>query len=151
MLLKDSEVFKEWIAQIDKNLLKGSLVGGLITLIVQSSRATVGMAILLGKQELITLAGGLALKLGSELGTCSDTLIATIKGSRQAIKAGMFHLFFNLTTIVIGLLVFDYFYDIVVYISKNQSLDSQIANGYLIFNIASVLVLFPLVGLNQRF
>lgn len=62
--LRDSEVIKQWIAQIDKNLFKGSLVGGLITLIVQSSRATVGMAILFGKQELITLADGLALLLG---------------------------------------------------------------------------------------
>ena len=55
----------------------------------------------------------------------------------------MFHLFFNLTTIVFVLLVFGYFYKIVVYISYNQSLDSQIANGYLIFNIAGVLVFIP--------
>jgi len=133
--LRDSPLFEKWITHIDENLIQGTLIGGLITLIVQSSSATVGMAIVLGKQKLISLAGGLAIMLGSELGTCSDTLIATIKGSRQAIKAGLFHLLFNFTTIVMGLLSFDYFYRLVLTISQNQALENQIANAHMLFNI----------------
>ncbi len=148
--LRDSVVFEEWITHIDQNLIKGTLVGGLITLIVQSSSATVGMAIVLGKQKLISLAGGLAIMLGSELGTCSDTLIATIKGSRQAIKAGLFHLLFNFTTIIIGLLVFDHFLNFVLRVSQSQTLDNQIANAHMIFNIAGVLVFLPFVGMAER-
>ena len=148
--LRDSVVFEEWITHIDQNLIKGTLVGGLITLIVQSSSATVGMAIVLGKQNLISLAGGLAIMLGSELGTCSDTLIATIKGSRQAIKAGLFHLLFNFTTIIIGLLVFDHFLNFVLMVSQSQALDNQIANAHMIFNIAGVMVFLPFVGMAER-
>ncbi|BFP39372.1 hypothetical protein FGF1_02170 [Flavobacteriaceae bacterium GF1] len=148
--LRDSVVFEEWITHIDQNLIKGTLVGGLITLIVQSSSATVGMAIVLGKQNLISLAGGLAIMLGSELGTCSDTLIATIKGSRQAIKAGLFHLLFNFTTIIIGLLVFDHFLNFVLRVSQSQTLDNQIANAHMIFNIVGVMVFLPFVGMAER-
>lgn len=148
--LRDSELFEKWITRIDQNLLQGTLIGGLITLIVQSSSATVGIAIVLGKQNLISLAGGLAIMLGSELGTCSDTLIATIKGSRQAIKAGLFHLLFNFITIVIGLLVFDVFLKFVLTVSANQSLENQIANAHMIFNIAGVIAFLPLVGVTAR-
>nr|WP_299346162.1 Na/Pi symporter [Allomuricauda sp.] len=148
--LRDSELFEKWITRIDQNLLQGTMIGGLITLIVQSSSATVGMAIVLGKQNLISLAGGLAIMLGSELGTCSDTLIATIKGSRQAIKAGLFHLLFNFITIVIGLLVFDVFLTFVLMVSTNQSLENQIANAHMIFNIAGVIAFLPLVGITAK-
>lgn len=144
--LRDSPLFEEWITRIDQNLLQGTLVGGLITLLVQSSSATVGMAIVLGKQNLISLTGGLAIMLGSELGTCSDTLIATIKGSRQALKAGLFHLLFNFVTIVAGLLVFDFFVAFVLKVSQSQDLDNQIANAHMIFNIAGVIAFLPLVG-----
>jgi phosphate:Na+ symporter len=44
--------------------------------------------------------------LGAELGTCSDTLLATIKGSRQALKTGLFHVTFNLLSIALGLALF---------------------------------------------
>jgi len=144
--LRESPLFEQWIMRIDENVVQGTLIGGLITLIVQSSSATVGMAIVLGKQQLITLAGGLAIMLGAELGTCSDTLLATIKGNREAIKAGIFHVFFNLTTIVMGLLVFDYFQGLVVLISKDQALENQIANAHMIFNLVGVVAFLPLVG-----
>jgi len=149
--LRESDVFEDWIAHVNENLVKGTLVGGFITLVIQSSSATVGMAIVLGKQNLISLAGGLAIMLGSELGTCSDTLIATIKGSRQALKAGLFHLLFNFFTIVAGLLVFDAFLQLVLLVSSSQDLDKQIANGHMIFNIAGVLAFMPLVNLSERF
>lgn len=148
--LRESPLFEKWITRIDENLIQGTLIGGLITLIVQSSSATVGMAILLGKQKLITLVGGLAIMLGSELGTCSDTLIATLNGSRQAIKAGLFHLLFNFTTIVMGLLGFDYFHRLVLLVSQNQALENQIANAHMLFNIIGVLVFLPLVGLSEK-
>lgn len=147
--LKDSEQFNLWIASLD-NPLRGALIGGLVTLIVQSSSATVGMAIVLGKQNLISIAGGLAVMLGAELGTCSDTLLATIGGSRSALKTGVFHLGFNLLSIVFGLLVFRPFVKLVEFLSAGQGIDNHIANGHMLFNIAGVLLFLPLVGVSVR-
>lgn len=148
--LRDTELFSHWIKTIENDHIKGALIGGLITLIVQSSSGIVGMTIVLGKQQLLTIAGGIAIMLGAELGTCSDTLIATIKGNRQAIKAGLFHLFFNFTTIFVGLLMFVPFVNLVLHLSTNQDIGSQIANAHLIFNTLGVLLFLPFVNLIER-
>jgi phosphate:Na+ symporter len=149
--LRNSPVFENWIKRIDENYIQGSLIGGLVTLIIQSSSGTVGIAIVLGKQNLITVAGGIAIMLGAELGTCSDTLLATIKGTRQALKAGVFHLLFNFMTILIGLIVFDPFVDLVELISKEADIGRKIANAHVLFNVGGVLLLLPFVSLIERF
>ncbi len=148
--LKDSATFKGWITRIEDHHVQGAFIGGLVTLIIQSSSATMGMAIVLAKQNLINTAGGVAVMLGAELGTCSSTLLATIKGSRQALKAGLFHLFFNLITIAIGLVVFHPFVELILFISSNQSIDNQIANAHMLFNIGGVLIFLPFTGLAHK-
>lgn len=148
--LQDSGLFEKWISQIEDNPISGALIGGLITLIIQSSGATVGLAIILGKQGLLSLGGGIAVMLGAELGTCSDTLIATIRGTRQAIKAGVFHLFFNFSTICLGLLLFIPFVTLIENISGEVSLSRQIANGHILFNVGGVLLFLPFIRPLQR-
>jgi len=148
--LRDSEVFNDWITRIEGNHIYGALIGGLITLIIQSSSGTVGMAIILGKQGLLSIAGGIAIMLGAELGTCSDTLLATIRGRRQAIKAGVFHLFFNFATIILGLLLFTPFMTLVQLISGSQDIGHQIANAHVLFNVAGVVIFLPFVPLAER-
>lgn len=147
--LKDSPTFEDWIARLD-NPVEGALTGGLVTLIIQSSSATVGLAITLGKQSLINIPGGLAVMLGAELGTCSDTLLATINGTRQALKAGLFHLLFNLTSILLGLLLFFPFVHLVKWLSDGQGIDNHIANGHMLFNILGVVFFLPFVGLMEK-
>lgn len=118
----------------------GSLMGALITLIIQSSSATVGMAIILTKKGLLSLAGGIAIMLGAELGTCNDTLLATIKGSRAALKTGLFHLLFNLCSIIAGLLLFHPFVQLVKWVSQDAPVERAVANAHMIFNISGVLI-----------
>lgn len=149
--LQDSYLFNDWILRVANHPVEGALIGGLITLIIQSSSATVGLAIVLGKQNLISIAGGIAIMLGAELGTCSDTLLATINGSRQGLKAGLFHLIFNLTTIILGLIFFFPFVQLIEKLSVGQGIDNHIANAHVIFNIMGVVVFLPFVGLLERF
>lgn len=137
--LKDDALFLEWLKKTE-NPIKGSMIGAFVTLIIQSSSATVGMAIILSKKGLLSLAGGIAVMLGAELGTCSDTILATIKGSRQAIKTGLFHLTFNFLSIVLGLIFFYPFLSLVETISQNAPIERAIANAHMIFNISGVLV-----------
>ncbi|MDQ3749675.1 MAG: Na/Pi symporter, partial [Acidobacteriota bacterium] len=106
----------------------------------QSSSATVGMVITLAKQNLITLPAGIAVMLGAELGTCSDTLLATIRSNRQAIKTGVFHLFFNLVSIIVGLILFAPFIVLVEYVSGQADLENKIANAHVLFNVLGVVL-----------
>lgn len=128
------------LARIESPLF-GAMVGALVTFVIQSSSATVGMAIILAKKGLLGLSGGIAVMLGAELGTCSDTLLATINGSRQAVKTGLFHLLFNLLSIALGLLFFEPFLGLVASIGRNLPVERSVANAHLLFNIGGVVLL----------
>lgn len=137
--LKQDPTFHEWMLAMD-NPITGSITGAVVTLIIQSSSATVGMAILLVKKGAISLVGGISIMLGAELGTCSDTLLATIRGNRQGIKTGLFHLIFNFTSITICLLLFVPFVHFVKWVSGNASFEQTLANAHFMFNFLGVMV-----------
>ena len=137
--LKNEAFFAEWMKKTESPVL-GAIIGAVVTLVIQSSSATVGMAIILSKKGILSLTGGIAIMLGAELGTCSDTLLATIKGSRQALKTGLFHVSFNLISIILGLILFYPFVDLVKYISTGASIERSVANAHMLFNILGVLI-----------
>jgi len=137
--LKDEAFFAEWMKKTESPVL-GAIIGAVVTLVIQSSSATVGMAIILSKKGILSLTGGIAIMLGAELGTCSDTLLATIKGSRQALKTGLFHVSFNLISIILGLILFYPFVDLVKYVSTGASIERSVANAHMLFNILGVLI-----------
>lgn len=147
--LKDHPDFLSWMQKLD-NPLRGTAVGAIVTLVVQSSSATVGMVITLAKKQLVNFPGALAVMLGAELGTCSDTLLATIRSDRQAIKTGLFHFGFNLVCIAIGLTVLPYFISFIQNISAGAGIEQKIANAHMVFNIAGVILFLPLVPLVEK-
>lgn len=147
--LKDEAFFSEWIKKTESPLV-GAFVGAMVTLVIQSSSATVGMAIILSKKGLIGLTGSIAVMLGAELGTCSDTLLATIKGSRQAIKTGLFHVTFNLITIILGLILFYPLIELVKKISYGASIERTVANAHMIFNILGVIIFIGAIPLFEK-
>jgi phosphate:Na+ symporter len=137
--LKNEAFFAEWMKKTESPVL-GAIIGAVVTLVIQSSSATVGMAIILSKKGILSLTGGIAIMLGAELGTCSDTLLATIKGSRQALKTGLCHVSFNLISIILGLMLFYPFVDLVKYISAGASIERSVANAHMLFNILGALI-----------
>ena len=137
--LKEASRFSEFLKQTESPIY-GTCIGALLTLVIQSSSATVAMAILLTKKGLLTLSGAIAVMLGAELGTCSDTLIATINGSKQAIKTGLFHLTFNLISVAGGLIFFYPFVGLVQAIGNGIPIEKSVANAHMLFNIGGVLI-----------
>jgi phosphate:Na+ symporter len=130
--------------------ISAAIVGAFLTLIMQSSSATVAMTIVFAKNGLLSAYNSIAIMIGAELGTCSDTLIATIRGSRQAIKTGLFHLSFNLASIFFGLLFFDPFVQLVLWFGQNGAIQNTIANAHLIFNIGGVLLFVWTIPLFEK-
>ena len=137
--LKNEAFFSDWMKKTE-NPFWGASIGALVTLLIQSSSATVGMAIILSKKGILSLTGGVAIMLGAELGTCSDTLLATIKGSREALKTGLFHVIFNLLSIVLGLLLFYPFLELVKTVSAGATIERAVANAHMLFNVLGVVV-----------
>lgn len=147
--LNNQAFFSEWLKKTE-NPIVGAIVGAIVTFIIQSSSATVGMVIVLSKKGLLSLSSGIAVMLGAELGTCSDTLLATINGSRAAIKTGLFHLTFNFFSIILGLIFFFPFVDLVKFISQNAPIERIVANSHMIFNISGVLLFAWTIPLFER-
>ena len=147
--LKDYRGVQAWLLKLE-NPVRGAGAGALITLLIQSSSATLGMVIKLAAKGLLTLPAGIAVMLGAELGTCSDTLLATIGRGRAALKTGLFHLSFNLISIALGLLLISPFTALVVRLAGHADVARQIAHAHVLFNVAGVLIFAPLVPLCQR-
>ncbi len=147
--LKDHPRFIAWLHGLE-HPLRGAAIGGLITLVIQSSSATVAMAITLAAKGILSLPAGIAVMLGAELGTCSDTLLATMRCRRRAIKVGLFHLGFNMVGIAIGLVLVHPFTALVVWMSGNADVARSIANAHMLFNVMGVLVFLPFTGVIAR-
>jgi phosphate:Na+ symporter len=142
--LKESQYFVSWLASLE-NTWKGMLTGALVTVVVQSSSATLGMVISLASQQLISLTAAIAVLLGAELGTCADTLIASVGRSKASVRTGLFHLLFNLTTIFLGMLLLPYFTQLVVLVSQDAKLSQSVANAHMLFNGLGVVLMLPFV------
>ncbi len=147
--LKDSQYFVNWLLTLE-NPWKGMFTGALVTLVIQSSSATVGMVIGLASKGLITITAGIAVMLGAELGTCADTLVASIGRSKAAIKTGLFHLLFNISTIFLGVILLPVFTKLVLLISQNSSSQQTIANAHMIFNILGVIIMIPFLNAYEK-
>jgi phosphate:Na+ symporter len=147
--LKHSSYFVSWLKSLD-NIWTGMVTGIIVTIVVQSSSATVGMVIGLANQGMLTIAGGIAVMLGSELGTCADTLVASIGRSRAAIKTGLFHLLFNIATILLGMVFLPFFTKLVLGLSAGASLAQTIANAHMLFNGLGVLSMLPFLPLFEK-
>src|SRR5262245_53050579 len=119
--LRNSNYFVSWMHSLDTTW-KGVSTGAFVTLVIQSSSATVGMVIGLASQGLISLGASISVMLGAELGTCADTLVASIGRSRAAIRTGVFHLVFNIITITLGIIFLSAFTALVLSVSGNASI-----------------------------
>lgn len=128
---------------LSKNPVLGILAGFFITGTIQSSSASIGILIVLASQGLLPITAALPVLYGDNIGTCVTSLLSTIGASRNARRAAIMHLCFN----VIGTLLF------IIVLSKPivalvTSIDPtnvprQIANAHTLFNVVNVIVLLP--------
>ena len=147
--LKSMDSFSNLMTQIE-NPYKGALTGAITSFVIQSSSATIGIIISLANQSLINLSAAVAVMIGSEIGTCSDTLIASIGRSRDALRAGVFHLLFNLVSVFLALFLIKPFIALVNLISGETSLSRHIAIAHLTFNVLGVLLFISLVPMISK-
>ncbi|MDZ4758553.1 MAG: Na/Pi symporter [Bacteroidota bacterium] len=147
--LKNLQSFTTMMTQI-QNPYWGAFVGAITTLIIQASSATIGITLSLANQGLITLPGAIAVMLGAEIGTCFDTLMASVGRSREALRAGVFHLFFNMVSVFAGIILINPLVKLILFISGEAPLARQIANGHVIFNIFGVLLFVGFVPLISK-
>ena len=135
--------FTDMLLSFGHHPILGVLMGFAITAIVQSSSASMGMLIALASQGLIPITAALPILYGENIGTCVTSLISSIGASRNARRAAIMHLTFN----VLGSMIFMFILSkpIVAIVTAIDPTDAarQIANAHTLFNILNVIVLFP--------
>ncbi|MCC0637577.1 MULTISPECIES: Na/Pi cotransporter family protein [unclassified Clostridioides] len=141
--LKDYQGFTDLLVTFGNYPLLGLLLGFGITAIIQSSSASMGMLVALAAEGLIPLAAALPILYGQNIGTCVTSLLSSIGANKNARRAAMMHLIFNVLGTVIFLLLLNKPIVNLVTSWDPSNVARQIANTHTLFNIISVLILLP--------
>ncbi|MDH3889296.1 MAG: Na/Pi cotransporter family protein [Gammaproteobacteria bacterium] len=148
--LRSYEPFLDILASMENPLL-GILAGAVFTGLVQSSAATVGIAIAMASEGLLALPAGIALALGANIGTCVTALLAALGKPTEAVRAAAVHILFNIAGVVIWLPFLTYLAEIAMDISPVATglegraklaaeVPRQIANANTMFNVINTLL-----------
>ena len=134
-----------------KNPILGVLVGLAITAILQSSSASVGILQALTVTGQVSYGAAIPIIMGQNIGTCVTALISSVGANRNAKRAAVIHLSFNIIGTVVWLTVFS----VLSLILKPAFLDSSasylgIAVAHSIFNILCTLLLLPMSSLLEK-
>jgi phosphate:Na+ symporter len=140
--LRSYEPFMVFLKNMEQPLL-GVLAGAVFTGLVQSSAATVGIAIAMATEGLLTLPAGIALALGANIGTCITALLAAVGKPVEAVRAAIVHVMFNLIGVLIWLPFVGQLAALAVVISPTGTgveIPRQIANANTLFNVINTLL-----------
>lgn len=145
MPLRTYPGFVDFIGKFATNPLLGIGIGIVMTVIIQSSSATVGILIAMAGQGLIPLDGAIPVLLGTNIGTCITAVLASIGANVTAKRVAMAHVMFNVIGSVIFVVFMGWFIKIVLLISPEGDIARQIANAHSSFNIINTLIFMPFV------
>lgn len=143
-------ILSEILSKLSNPIL-GVLAGAIITLLVQSSAATVGILQALSTTGIITYSTTIPVILGQNIGTCGTSILSSIGGSKNAKRTAMVHLYFNLIGTIIFLIFIYSFQFLVGFPFWEEAVDmGKIANFHTLFNVVSTIILFPFIGLIEK-
>lgn len=144
--LRDSAGFMNFIVTVSESPLRplfGIILGIVMTAVLQSSSASVGVLQTLAMQGLVPLKFSVFVLFGQNIGTCLTALFSTVGAKKNSKRAAVIHLLFNL----IGTGIFILIALLTPYVEWIEKLSpdpmAQIATSHIVFNIVSTVVMFP--------
>ena len=170
--LKTSEEFRQLFMIVGNNHLIGVLIGAVLTMIVQSSSATIGITLALASSGILTFEASIALILGENIGTTITANLAAIGTNLAARRTAFAHFLFNTLGVCYMLALFPFFLQLISSITPGDAdfviqtqdqaariggsvgdkpfIARHIANTHTMFNIVNTLIFLPLVGVLAR-
>lgn len=156
--LAGSPVFVDLMGKVSSVPVLGVVLGAVMTLVVQSSSATIAVLQNFASQagpdgvsSVIGLTGAIPILLGDNIGTTITALLASIGQSKNAKRTAIAHSIFNISGSCVFIFLIPWFAKFVQFISpKGNEVDvisRQIANAHTTFNIVCTLVWLPLIPL----
>jgi phosphate:Na+ symporter len=167
--LKASEEFRQLFMVVGNNHLLGVLIGAVLTIIVQSSSATIGITLALASSGLLSFDASVALILGENIGTTITANLAAIGTNLAARRTAFVHFLFNSLGVCYMLVLFPFFLQFISAMTPGDAdfviqtqeqvarmggevgdkpfIARHIANTHTMFNIVNTIIFLPLVGL----
>lgn len=133
-------------------VVKVAMVGALLTGVVQSSAATLGITITLATQGLIDYSTAVALVLGENVGTTVTALLASIGASSNAKRAAYAHTLINIVGVMWATVIFRPYLSILAHFSDSTAnMATAIATAHTMFNVINVILFIPFIGYLAKF
>ena len=154
--LAGSSIFVDLMAEVSSTPVLGVLLGGVMTLVVQSSSATIAVLQNFATQpaadgvsSVIGLAGAIPILLGDNIGTTITAILASIGQTKNAQRTAIAHSIFNISGSLVCLCIIPLFAQFVQYISPSgreiDIISRQIANAHTTFNVVCTLAWLPFI------
>ncbi|OQY25571.1 MAG: Na/Pi cotransporter [Desulfobacteraceae bacterium 4572_35.2] len=167
--VKASSEFRHIFILVGDNHLLAVAVGALLTVIVQSSSATIGITLALATSGLVSFEGSMALILGENIGTTITANLAAVGTNIAARRTAFSHFLFNFLGVAYMLVFFPYFIQFIAWLTPGDAdfvvttqqqatalgvsigdkpyIARHIANTHTLFNILNVIIFLPIIGL----
>ncbi len=158
--LRTHEGFIDLMRSMERPIF-GMFVGALFTALVQSSSATIGLAVVMATQGFVTLPAGIAIVFGAKIGTCVTALLASLGKPQDALRAAAVHVVYNVLGAAIWIAFIDQLASLAVWASASypelqgverlaHEVPRQIANAATIWAVANMVIFLPFSGLLAR-
>ena len=134
------------------NPILGMLAGLVLTAVIQSSSASVGILQVLCNTGAVTFGTAIPIIMGQNVGTCITALISSITANREAKRAALLHLYYNILKTSLFMAIF-YSLDAIIHFAflDNPISAIGVAVVHSLFNIVACIVLLPFSGLLVKF
>ncbi|MDM5332257.1 Na/Pi cotransporter family protein [Ureibacillus composti] len=147
--LHNLESFIDLTVRLSEHPILGVMIGTVMTVIVQSSSATVGILQGLYAESIVSLDGAIPILFGENIGTTITALLASIGASVAARRAAASHVLFNVVGTIIFMILLPLFTNYVVWIASVLNLEPkmQLAFAHGTFNVINTIIQLPFIGL----
>ncbi|MBJ8349233.1 Na/Pi cotransporter family protein [Streptococcus zalophi] len=149
MPLREIQAFRDYMVTLGDNPLQGVLLGTGLTVLIQSSSATIGILQSLYAGGLLDLNGALPILFGDNIGTTITAVLAALSGNISAKRVAGAHVMFNVVGTLVCVMLLAPFTSLVAWFQASLGLTPEmtIAFAHGTFNITNTVVQFPFIGL----
>ncbi len=146
--MRENPELVEFLSRLHNPLL-AVILGTAVTAVIQSSSVTVSILLLMANQGLIGVNIVLYVILGCNIGACASATLASLSGKKDAKRAAMIHLLFNVIGTIIFFVILQFAEEPIIGLLGRISADNGrlVANAHTLIKIFQVIILFPFSGL----
>lgn len=139
--------FSDMVVRLSRQPVLAALIGAVVTGVIQSSSAIVGIVQTLYATQSITLVAALGLVFGANIGTTVTAALASVGGSLAARRTSLFHFLFNVSVSVFFLIIIGPYERFVLYVADIFHMNDMmtIAFAHFTFNFLGMIIFLPII------